>query len=839
VNLKFSIGCSLLIASISMPTYGQWVNFQNQTGTRVNAAAGVSTADPNEKDYAFGDFDKDGDIDLICVRKFPLSCPGGRTVVLFMNENGVLTDRTSIYAQASDVPGDLGFNTPTNNRDSVVVDVNNDTWLDFVTCPTICDGCTKAVGHPRVYRNLGEIGGVWQGFRHEDFRIPQLLSTSGIPANPRFCEMDAGDVNGDGYADLYFSDYDTGEVGPTENSSNDIDNKLLINQGAANPGVFVDEGAARMGATYLSSAFGAGAGIVDLNGDGLKEVLKVTTLGGNPTDHVAVMRNNPANPGFFDNYTMIDTTSPYHVNYGDLNNDGKPDVIVSEDVTDRYLLNTTATVGAAPTFSSFQFSGDATMGTENGFSGHGYIADLDNDGWKDVVIADVDIDTNGCTRRSRIYHNLGNAPNVTLREVAPSVIPTASLTGIYAAAIFDINGDGWNDIVFGKCTSTGTSQAGSCSGNPAGSMEVWINQPPVSVDFTLQGGVPALVPPSAPTSLLVDIVAIGGTLNTSSPTLFTRVNNGSWTPTPMSLVSGNTYQGQLPASSCYDIINFYFSASLTGGGTFVGPSTAPGGAYKTHVASSIDVALQSFEGATDDGWTVSNDAGLTGGAWVRVDPIGASTGATQTQTEDDFEAGGNVMCWVTGQGVPDGAAGAADVDGGATRLLSPAIDLSGTDATISYARWFFGSTGDSYTVEVSNNNGANWTNVETLTSASSSSIWQTRSFLVSDFFPGQVLSANVRVRFTTADTGAVTTCEGGLDAFQVSKFVCQAVPECACSSDVSGDHFRDGADVQGFTDCFLGGGTNCLCAELDGNPGLTDGDVAKFIDELMSADPCP
>jgi hypothetical protein len=134
-----------------------------------------------------------------------------------------------------------------NDRKSQLVDVNNDGWLDLVTSTSISDGLPRYLGHPRIYINKGQVGGVWQGFRYEYARIPQLLSTTGAIANPRFCSVVAGDLTGDGYVDLYFSDYDTGQVGPAENPNNDMDNKLLINQGAANPGYFVDESVLRMG----------------------------------------------------------------------------------------------------------------------------------------------------------------------------------------------------------------------------------------------------------------------------------------------------------------------------------------------------------------------------------------------------------------------------------------------------------------------------------------------------------------------------------------------------------------------------------------------------------------
>ncbi len=65
---------------------GGWVEFSNHTSTRLVSDPAVGSGDLEEKDYAWGDVDKDGDIDLVCVRKQPFTTPGRRTNVLFMNE---------------------------------------------------------------------------------------------------------------------------------------------------------------------------------------------------------------------------------------------------------------------------------------------------------------------------------------------------------------------------------------------------------------------------------------------------------------------------------------------------------------------------------------------------------------------------------------------------------------------------------------------------------------------------------------------------------------------------------------------------------------------------------
>ena len=63
---------------------------------------------------------------------------------------------------------------------------------------------------------------------------------------------------------------------------------------------------------------------------------------------------------------------------------------------------------------------------------------------------------------------------------------------------------------------------------------------------------------------------------------------------------------------------------------------------------------------------------------------------------------------------------------------------------------------------------------------------------------------------------------------------------CSCPGDVSGDNMIDGADVQGFVDCLLGGGGDCSCADLDGMNGPDVGDIADFVTNLLTVGPaCP
>ena len=423
-----------VLAMCSSALADGWPQFVDETSTRMPTPPNDpawTTADPEEKDYAWGDFDKDGDIDLAVVRKQPVNSLGRRRNVLFMNEDGVLIDRTKEYATASD-DGSQGFLDLTNDRDIVATDVDGDGWLDLVTATTYGEGLPKTISHPRIYMNQGATEGQWNGFLYEEARFPEL------PSFPNFCGVAAGDVTGNGLPDLFFTDYDSIQT-------NTYDERLIINLGN---GFFIDQSTARMPAGFLDSEFGIHTVIVDLNNDGWNDVMK------NDAGPVKIAYN--AGDGFFNNAgtETIYNGAAYFFNTGDLNNDGLVDIIISDDGIDRYLLHQGNGADGFANFFELQFPAST-----DGFGSNSVVADLDQDGFNDVLTADVDVQCYGCERISDIARSNANPPFVSFVANAGG-IPDGLFNGVHDLGVFDVNGDCWLDLVVGRCVGT----------------TVWINQ---------------------------------------------------------------------------------------------------------------------------------------------------------------------------------------------------------------------------------------------------------------------------------------------------------------------------------------------------------------------------
>lgn len=200
------------------------------------------------------------------------------------------------------------------------------------------------------------------------FEAPTSLATGGQTAS-----VAVGDLNGDGKPDIVATVFDN-------NGNNG--QVLVFLQSASTPGTFAT------GVSYPAGAQPEAVRIADVNGDNLPDLV-VANHGpgtdGTGTAGVSILLQNSATAGTFAAPVSYATPwGPVDVAVGDLNGDGKPDLVV-------------ASLGPAPTGAIsvlLQSSTTAgTFGTATSYAGFGEplsvaIADLNGDGHPDIAVAD-------------------------------------------------------------------------------------------------------------------------------------------------------------------------------------------------------------------------------------------------------------------------------------------------------------------------------------------------------------------------------------------------------------------------------------------------------------------
>lgn len=411
---------SAMALSVAGAASAQWVTFENEASTRLQLTE-INTNDSEEKDIAVGDFDQDGWTDVVVARKRPFSTAGARVDVLLMNEQGTLVDRTADFAPEF-------ITTPTDARDVVVADMDNDGWLDMIIVSTF--GV-----QPQYYANLGEDGnGNWLGFENQsEARFPTITSSDVVLL--QFCAGWAGDLDGDGWKDFYFSNYNPGGA---------VRDVLFMNTGN---GFFVNETEARLG-NLRNSAFGTNVEFADLDSDGDLDIIKTSTLFGvspwNSNGVFSLINDGTGNftwPG-----TSVGGNDPYMFRVADYNDDGRPDIYVVKDSQDRMYLRTSAD-GATPSYQAITMTSPRTTG----FGGNVKQVDIDNDGDLDLGVGPIDVDIANCGF-SNDFALLRNPGNGILEDPWAGNNDQNFHTNPHDIDFLDIDNDGCMDIFMGLCT---------------------------------------------------------------------------------------------------------------------------------------------------------------------------------------------------------------------------------------------------------------------------------------------------------------------------------------------------------------------------------------------------
>ncbi|GJQ29122.1 MAG: hypothetical protein HBSAPP03_10060 [Phycisphaerae bacterium] len=305
--------------------------------------------------------------------------------------------------------------------------------------------------------------------------------------------------------------------------------------------------------------------------------------------------------------------------------------------------------------------------------------------------------------------------------------------------------------------------------------------------FAHPAPLPTRLQPNARTPITVDITTTGSAIDPASVTLYAKIDAGAFVPVVMTPLGNNRYTANLPAASCLSVVSYYIAARNTTGAQFTSPNGAP--TYSNSAQAYAGLAtLFSYDMETTAGWSrdTANDT-ATSGLWERGDPQG-----TIAQPEDDHTPPPGVNCWVTGRTAGAGA-GSNDVDGGFTAVLSPVMNMSSApvDTRIGYWRWYSNNAGgapnaDVFTVQLSNNGGTSWSNVEVVgpSGPGTGGGWNYYEFQPTTILP---LTAQMRMKFIADDAGAGSLIEAALDDMSVFSYdcvnVCPAIAQHPAAQD--------------------------------------------------------
>ncbi len=318
--------------------------------------------------------------------------------------------------------------------------------------------------------------------------------------------------------------------------------------------------------------------------------------------------------------------------------------------------------------------------------------------------------------------------------------------------------------------------------NPQG-----VCRPDPPLVFTFPEGIPEFLDPTGAT-LRVEVAGQNGGMPQPGTGRMTYDIGGGPVTVAMTEVSPNVYDAVFPSFDCGAVVQFEFSAETTLGDPVIVPESAPDRRFRAEAATGLDATFaDNFE--TDQGWTVENDPSLTDGAWERAVPAGGGL-----RGDPRWDADGSGACFLT-----DNAPGNSDVDGGSTRLISPAMDATQGEAFVCYWLWYDtddGTQDDTMTVEISDDDGANWTTLETIgpTGPGTQGGWILKTWRVADF----VTPTNqVRLRFDVSDTGTGSIVEAGVDGVRMKRsaegYICDEAP---CVLDLNGDGLIDLTDMR-------------------------------------------
>ena len=273
-----------------------YINDGEMNFTDISSTIGIFQTDLFTYGASFGDIDNDGDLDLFISNRSPIDHN-----YLYRNDSGTYVDITD--SSGISLEGQLSFC-------SIFFDYDKDGLQDIYVSND------KEENINRLYRNLGD--GVFEDV--SDF------SNAGIDISAMSTTL--GDFNNDGWFDIYITNT------PFSQISTIIGNVLLKNNG---DGTFTNI-ATETGTSFNS--LGWGSVFLDADNDGFLDLYVSSSLDGSAQFLSSAFYHQQNDETFIipqDIGFDSDNRESYSNAIGDINNDGKPEIVVVNDTDNNFL----------------------------------------------------------------------------------------------------------------------------------------------------------------------------------------------------------------------------------------------------------------------------------------------------------------------------------------------------------------------------------------------------------------------------------------------------------------------------------------------------------------------
>jgi len=389
----------LVIANYSDDTVSVLFNTTPPGAATSTFAAQQTFATGNgPRSVATADINGDGKIDLIVTSS-------DDTISVLLNTT-IAGAATPSFAAAQTFNA-FGFGqAPTS---VTTADMNGDGKLDLIVSNFCCDFNSTVA----VLLNTTDAGAI-----SPSFATAQVFDV-GSDGRSVF----VGDVNGDGSPDLAVV--------------SQIDNTVSVLLSTTAPGTTT--------VTFATpQAFSTGSAptcvaLADINGDGKLDLIVTNHSGDNVSTRINTTTPGASTPSFDAQQTFVTGIAGFgsarFVRVGDTNGDGKPDLIVVNELSNNVsvLLNITVPGGANANFATQQ------MFTTGPFPLSVALVDLNGDGKVDLVA------TNSQDNTISVLLNTTAAPTATLNFAAVQAF--AGGAGPESVTAADINADGRTDLI--------------------------------------------------------------------------------------------------------------------------------------------------------------------------------------------------------------------------------------------------------------------------------------------------------------------------------------------------------------------------------------------------------